>query len=495
MDAPFGCFASLESPVHWRPFGQDAFDAARDADQLLVIVLGVSWCPYSQRLLHQLSDRPRDVAQLNRDFVPVLVDTDNRPDLHSRYAAGGWPSIIVAEPTGRPLWRGTHIPLPRFGELLVALDAMHRATSERTQAPPANVSITSLGEAGALDASTVADGIRSVVHSFDRRYHGFGLADHGRGPRFPHLDAMNLLLEPHYGDIPSDHARIVRQALRRLMDCGLWDADRGGLRRYAAGSDWSDIHGEKLLLDNALLVLTLCRAAQRLDDDRLRADARTALDACRSLFDVDGPAFAASVRPAHPEVPGDWPIDPLDRSVLVDANAAMISALLSAAPLMADGWAVERARSLADYLCRTVIDPNRGADVLVAHRIDAGRVVAGPQPADRYRLGEALLDAQEAFGTARYGDHAQSLLESLEARSVAATNSLNGMSGVPLIPTVAAMHDSAGIAGLALRLAERTGRSRYRTIATRVLSGYQPRDAQGPLAAAYIAAVGRHTSL
>ena len=135
MDASFGCFAALNSAVDWRPFDQVTFDAARDADRLLVIVLGVSWCPYSQRLLHQLSARPQDVARLNRDVVPVLVDSDNRPDLHSRYAAGGWPSIVIADPAGRPLWRGTHIPLARFGRLLTELDALYRTASEPQSAP------------------------------------------------------------------------------------------------------------------------------------------------------------------------------------------------------------------------------------------------------------------------------------------------------------------------------------------------------------------------
>ena len=210
-----------------------------------------------------------------------------------------------------------------------------------------------LGEPPVLDSTFVVNAVQSIVDAYDPRFHGFGLAEPGRGPRFPHLDAINLLLDSHQRDIPSDHAAIVRQALRRLMDGALWDADRGGLRRYATGSDWSGIHDEKLLLDNARFLSTLCCAAQQLDDDRLRADARAALDACRSLFDVGGPTFAASVRPVHPEVPEDWPVDPLDRSVLVDANAAMLSALLSAAVLLDDSWhsragAIARRLSLSD---------------------------------------------------------------------------------------------------------------------------------------------------
>jgi uncharacterized protein YyaL (SSP411 family) len=495
MDTSFGCFASLDSPVEWRSFGREAFDEAQTADKRLIIVLGVSWCPYSQRLLHQLSGRPEDVARLNRDYVPVLVDTDNRPDLHSRYAAGGWPSIIVADHTGQPLWRGTHIPLPRLGALLGAFVARPRTTVPATQVPPSNVAIISSADSTALGMSAVAAGIRSVVDAFDARHHGFGLADHGRGPRFPHLDAIDLLLEPHRGDIPSDHASVARQALRRLMDRGLWDPEQGGLRRYAAGFDWSDTHDEKLLVDNALFLSTLCRAAHHLDDDQLRVDARDALTACRSLFDIDGPAFAASTRPAHPEVPDEWPVDPLDRSVLVDANAAMLSALLAAAQALSDDRPLERARSLAEYLCRTVIDTSSGAAVIAAHRIDAGRVIAGPQVADWYRTGEALLDAQESFGIARYGELAASLFDSLEERSALADRDSDYAPGVPRTPTVAMMQDDAGRARFALRMAEQTGLPRYREAAARALSGYPTRAARGPLAAALIGAASRYTRM
>jgi uncharacterized protein YyaL (SSP411 family) len=194
-------------------------------------------------------------------------------------------------------------------------------------------------------------------------------------------------------------------------------------------------------------------------------------------------------------VPDDWPIDPLDQSALVDANAAMLSALLAAARLLDDSWALERARLLADYLCRSAID----AGAVAAHRLDAGRVVAGAQAADTYRLSAALLDAQDTIGVARYGAHAKAIFDALVDRLsfAAEPGALGGVNApaTPGVPTVAAMQQDAGIAAVALRLAEHTDPSGYRDVAMRALSGYQPRDAWGPLAAGYLNVVSQYLRL
>ena len=130
--------------------------------------------------------------------------------------------------------------------------------------------------------------------------------------------------------------------------------------------------------------------------------------------------------------------------------------------------------------------------MVVAHRIDAGRVCAAPQPADWYRLGEALLDAHQCFGESRYRDLAMSLFETLETRALAEVGTPSEGSGVPPMPVMAAMQDHAGIAALALRLAECTGSTKYRNVAARMLSNHEWHDARGPLAATYIDVARRY---
>ena len=331
-------------------------------------MIAASWCPYSQRLLRRLSHDVETQAALHAHYVPILVDGDDQPTIHARYSGGGWPSIAICTADGRPIWRGTQVEPPRFAELLRAVaDQSHDADPEAA----------SIG----LDrapAPTTKEILHAVRDAHDPISRGFALEPEAAGPRFPHFDAIDLLLE--LGS--ADDITIALGALSQIMD-SLWDEADGGLRRYAAAPDWSDVHGEKPLVDQASLIATLANACAH--DSGFCQRGMRAFEWTVDRFALPAGVFAASARPSHPEVPPGWPVPVLDTSISVDWNARLASALFLLAEASGDSELREVALALVRYLLERVHDGR------VPHRIREGATHGGSL-ADLTYLAVAVLD-------------------------------------------------------------------------------------------------------
>jgi uncharacterized protein YyaL (SSP411 family) len=404
MDVRFGCFAALDSPIDWQPFEQAAFDSARTNDRLIFLVSGASWCPYSQRLLHRLAQDHASRAALKVHYTCVLVDGDDSPALHARYSGGGWPTIAVLTVDGEPIWRGLQVEPNEFPRLLRDLwaDRSHHGAAGEIQVETVRPPVLSATE-------RVASVVAEIVAAYDQESRGFAMEFDRQGPRFPHLDAIDLLLASGTdSELGDDARRLAAEALRQLMDGGLWLQDEGGLRRYAAASDWTEIHEERLLSDNAALLSSLCAAAEQFDEPAFRHDARRVLSWCLNALTITSgaTAFAASVRPAHPEVPHDWPVPSLDTSTLIDANSRMVSALLSAGRVLDDESARARGVDLALHLWTNGFSREGGP----CHRLRNEGVISGGL-VDAAELSQALLDTQEATHDATWLARARVVFE------------------------------------------------------------------------------------
>ncbi len=330
MAGPFDRLRGSQSPISWRRFEAVSFAEAQSEERLILLLIVAQWCPYSQRLLERLSRDASSQQAIQRGYVALLVDSDDAPAIHTRYSGGGWPTIAVLTATGDPLWRGTQIDEVRFAPFLRAWLKGERSEAEQATdtLPAAPVKEGAAQEAGArVLAATVA--------AFDRDTAMFRL-EAGGGPRFPQLDAIDLLLD--VDDVSA--GEVARVALERVMRGGLWDENAGGLRRYGTSSSVEDIHGEKLLRDCAALLSTLASAARAWPEGPFAADVGRVADWIVEALGAQSPTFAASIRPPHAEVPDDWAVPKLDSSILIDANARMVSALLAASE-----WLGESSRS------------------------------------------------------------------------------------------------------------------------------------------------------
>ncbi|KEF34971.1 hypothetical protein RDMS_04005 [Deinococcus sp. RL] len=260
-----------ENPVDWWPWSPEAFAEARRRDVPVLLSVGYSTCHWCHVMAHESFEDEATAAQMNRDFVNVKVDREERPDVDRVYMTatqlmtgqGGWPMTVFLTPEGEPFYAGTYFPpqdrygMPGFRRLLATVARAWREDRERL-----------LGNAGALtehlrEASRPrgtgdappADFLPRAVENLRRVYDadrgGFGSA-----PKFPGTTTLDFLLTREDGRDMALHT------LRRMGAGGIYDQLGGGFHRYSVDDRWLVPHFEKMLYDNAQLTRTLLRAAQ-----------------------------------------------------------------------------------------------------------------------------------------------------------------------------------------------------------------------------------------
>src|SRR5690349_3826486 len=251
------------NPVDWYPWGPEALERSRAEDKPILLSIGYSACHWCHVMEHE-SFSDEDVAELmNRLYVCVKVDREERPDVDAIYmdavvsltGSGGWPMTVFLTPDGRPFWGGTYFPpeprhgMPSFPQLLVAVDEAYRQRRDEVdrQADQMTRAIGTLlraGGSGPLSPVVVEDGIGRLSTQFDELHGGFGGA-----PKFPPSALLPLLLAQDRG-----RGRAMAIAtLDAMADGGIHDQLGGGFHRYTVDHIWLVPHFEKMLYDNALL--------------------------------------------------------------------------------------------------------------------------------------------------------------------------------------------------------------------------------------------------
>jgi uncharacterized protein YyaL (SSP411 family) len=303
----------MHNPVDWRPWGEEALAAAREADKPLLVSIGYSACHWCHVMERESFEDPATAELMNRLFVPVKVDREERPDVDQIYmdtvvrlhGHGGWPLTVFCTPDGRPFYGGTYFPpearhgLPAFRRVL---EAVHRAYHEQRD----EVDETARRILDALAArphgmaeqppgrDLLLEGARRLLDGADRRRGGFGGA-----PKFPMPTSLELLLaaEPW---LPPTEAADLRDFLRRTAHAmarrGLYDPLAGGFHRYCVDAQWSVPHFEKMLYDQGQLLrfyADLWRRTGGDDEDLVWPVRETADWLRREMCAPDGGFFAS----------------------------------------------------------------------------------------------------------------------------------------------------------------------------------------------------------
>ncbi len=268
------------NPVHWWPWCPEALEAARRRNRPILLSIGYSACHWCHVMARESFEDEATAAVMNRHFVNIKVDREERPDLDKIYQnahylltrrPGGWPLTVFLTPDQVPFYSGTYFPpeprhgLPGFRQLL---ENVARAYREQPQAiaeqgRALRRALEQLDGAGAasgsaLSAAPLECAAENLGKEFDSRYGGFG-----RPPKFPHPDNLALLLRG------APEAR--RQALftlRKMALGGVRDQLGGGFYRYSVDERWMIPHFEKMLYDNGQL-LGLYADAWKLTGDPL----------------------------------------------------------------------------------------------------------------------------------------------------------------------------------------------------------------------------------
>ena len=301
-------------PVDWYPWGDEALASAKELDRPLFISIGYSSCHWCHVMGHESFADAGAAEVMNRHFVSVKVDREERPDLDAVYmeavqaatGRGGWPMSVFATPDGLPFLAGTYFPdrarhgLPSFRQVLEAVieawDARrHDVVGQaRTLAaavagrlePPEPMSGGQETRSAEVLCGEAAERLSSV---FDPRDGGFGSA-----PKFPQPLLLDLLLRDHLRNGAGVSLDIVERTLEAMASGGIYDHLGGGFARYSVDPHWDVPHFEKMLYDQALIARVYLHAWQLDGDPRwLQVLTETLSYVLGDLRDPGGGLYAA----------------------------------------------------------------------------------------------------------------------------------------------------------------------------------------------------------
>lgn len=263
------------NPVYWQPWNKETLALARALDRPILLSIGYAACHWCHVMAHECFEDAEVAERMNRHFVNIKVDREERPDIDQIYMTalaatgeqGGWPLTMFLTPSGEPIWGGTYFPkLPRYGRpgFLQVLDSVASAWEDRRGELETGANAIRQHIAQHL-APAANDGVAlPPLERIADAYHALLDPVHGglRGaPKFPNAPILRLLWLAALANRDRERAEAVIFALERMLLGGIYDHVGGGLCRYATDEAWLLPHFEKMLYDNAQLIELLAATA------------------------------------------------------------------------------------------------------------------------------------------------------------------------------------------------------------------------------------------
>jgi uncharacterized protein YyaL (SSP411 family) len=285
------------NPVDWHPWGEEAFEKARRQDKPIFLSIGYSTCHWCHVMAHESFENPQTAEVMNREFVNIKVDREERPDVDRVYMTfvqattghGGWPMSVWLTPDLKPIVGGTYFPPedryghPAFVKLLQRIAAAWQHDREKLASSGERI-VEALREAQSRDpepASTINESILDTTFEqferiFDPIQGGFGNA-----PKFPHPVTLNFLTRywaRKSGKTAQQALEMIELTLRKMAMGGMHDHIGGGFHRYSVDRYWHVPHFEKMLYDQAQLTNAYLDAFQITHDEAFASVARDILE-------------------------------------------------------------------------------------------------------------------------------------------------------------------------------------------------------------------------
>ena len=402
--------------IRWHEWGSEAFEQARQQAKPILLSLSAVWCHWCH-VMDETSYSDEAVIQyINDQFVPIRVDNDQRPDINLRYNMGGWPTTAFLTPEGDILTGATYLPPDRMRQLLPQLAAQYQGNRQqiheriqeilRQHQTDANI------EPAPLSQQVFDEVLRAVSDAYDPVYGGFDDA-----PKFPHSDAIDLLVYAYQLRHDPDVLHMARKTLEYMARGGVFDQEWGGFFRYATNRDWTVPHFEKMLEDNARLLsnyLHFYRATGEEFAAQVAGRIVAYLDG--HLWNEEGHFGGSQDADEHFYTLSAAEREPLpepyvDSTCYTSWNALAASAYLEASWVLERPELAERALRVLDFLWRRCRSASDGM-----YRFHDGRPHLPGLLGDQVQTAIALLDAYEVTGDSLHLKRARQLASFIRER-------------------------------------------------------------------------------
>jgi uncharacterized protein len=406
---------NLARLIRWFESEDDAFATAEAQDRPVALFLGAFWCRYCQRMDEEAFSDRENMALLNAYFVALRVENAKRPDIDARYNLNGWPTIAFLSPNGKLLAAANYLPAAEFKELLLNVYMEYQQCKEELRVDHSGASAgppvpqPSRRPPALSSVNEITD---SIMAAADHDNGGYG-----RGQKFIHPEVNEFLLcryEQTHDERLLEHVRLT---LERMRGGAMYDDSEGGYFRTTTGADWVQPHREKLLIEQAGLVLNcihLFRITGNESHARMGEEIIGYLD--RKLFASEKPAFFGCEDFLRDETssPNEF-FTIIDECIYTDANSVAVIAYLDAAAVLKRPEYQEQALKILEFLWHR----NRDEEYGMFHYFDNAPQIPGLL-IDQARMGIALARAFAATGDDRFLDRATKLADIVLSRQACA---------------------------------------------------------------------------
>ncbi|MEN8134826.1 MAG: thioredoxin domain-containing protein [Thermodesulfobacteriota bacterium] len=277
-----------ENPVDWYPWGEEAFARARRENKPIFLSIGYSTCHWCHVMAHESFASLRVAEILNRHFISIKVDREERPDIDGIYmkvaqiisGRGGWPLTVFMTPDRKPFFAGTYFPVesgygrPGFVDIIESTIELWQSDQERLLGSAEKITglineTAGKKEAGKLDESILVKAYQQFASIYDSQYGGFGKA-----PKFPSPHQLMFLLRYWQRTGEEQALEMVKETLTALRKGGIYDQLGWGFHRYSTDREFLVPHFEKMLYDQALLAIAYLETYQATGEDFFADTAR-----------------------------------------------------------------------------------------------------------------------------------------------------------------------------------------------------------------------------
>jgi len=387
--------------INWQDWNKETFEkAAKENKPILLDIHGV-WCHWCH-VMDQTSYSDEEVIEIiNKDFIPVKVDTDKRPDVNKRYNQGGWPSTVFLTPTGQLITGVTYVPPDSLKDIMFkVIEAFEEVKSAEFNVEHKKLEINDVE----INKKIIDKIMENMLNNFDHDYGGFGVQ-----PKFPVPDAIKLSFDQYIKTKKKDYLIISRFTLDNMK--GIFDSIEYGFYRYSVTQQWSEPHYEKMMETNAGIIQNYLQGYEVMKKDEYKDIAINSLIYIKNnLSNPEGGFYGSQdadeeYYPKNLEERKKHGKPYIDKNIYTDLSAMMVSTYAYAFKVLKDDYYKNFAISTIKFL----IDNNFDEKFGMYHFFDEKRKFLPGMLADNVYFIKALIDVFEITKDKKYLNTAEKL--------------------------------------------------------------------------------------